>query len=72
MKSGSASKQISIFSIESFGHGLIISAKKYLKMPAATESPAASKKEREELLWQALKDHIMLERQKKKEGENDE
>lgn len=39
-------------------------------MPAATESPAASKKEREELLWQALQEHIMLERQKKKEGEN--
>lgn len=36
-------------------------------MPAATEQPAA-KKEREDLLWQALKEHIMLERQKKKEG----
>lgn len=47
--------------------GLIISAKKYLKMPAATEPPEA-KTEREELLWQALKEHIMLERQKKKEG----
>lgn len=47
--------------------GLIISAKKYLKMPAATEPPEA-KTEREELLRQALKEHIMLERQKKKEG----
>lgn len=36
-------------------------------MPAATEQPAA-KKEREEVLWQALKEHIMQERQKKKEG----
>lgn len=36
-------------------------------MPAATEAPAA-KKERDELLWQALKEHIMRERQKKKEG----
>lgn len=36
-------------------------------MPAATEQPAA-KKERDELLWQALKEHIMKERQKKKEG----
>lgn len=36
-------------------------------MPAATEQPAA-KKERDELLWQALKEHIMRERQKKKEG----
>lgn len=36
-------------------------------MPAATEPPEA-KTEREELLWQALKEHIMLERQKKKEG----
>lgn len=45
----------------------IISAKKYLKMPAATEQPAA-KKEREELLWQSLKEHIMRERQKLREG----
>lgn len=37
-------------------------------MPAATETPAANKKEREELLWQALKEHIMQERQKKREG----
>lgn len=37
-------------------------------MPAATEPPEA-KSERDELLWQALKEHIMLERQKKKEGE---
>lgn len=36
-------------------------------MPAATEPPEA-KTEREELLWQKLKEHIMLERQKKKEG----
>lgn len=36
-------------------------------MPAATEPPAA-KKERDELLLQALKEHIMRERQKKKEG----
>lgn len=36
-------------------------------MPAATEQPAA-KKEREELLWQSLKEHIMRERQKIKEG----
>lgn len=46
---------------------IIISAKKYLKMPAATEQPAA-KKEREELLWQSLKEHVMRERQKIKEG----
>lgn len=39
-------------------------------MPAATEQPAA-KKERDELLWQALKEHIMRERQKKKEGKLD-
>lgn len=37
-------------------------------MPAATEQPAA-KKEREELLWQSLKEHIMRERQKIKEGD---
>lgn len=37
-------------------------------MPAAPEPPEA-KTERDELLWQALKEHIMLERQKKKEGE---
>lgn len=36
-------------------------------MPAATEQPAL-KKEREELLWQSLKEHIMRERQKLKEG----
>lgn len=36
-------------------------------MPAATEQPAA-KKEHDELLWQALKEHIMRERQKKKQG----
>lgn len=36
-------------------------------MPAATEQPAA-KKEREELLWQSLKEHVMRERQKIKEG----
>lgn len=48
-------------------NGFIISAKKYLKMPAATEQPAA-KKERDELLWQSLKEHIMRERQKIKEG----
>lgn len=36
-------------------------------MPAATEPPEA-KTEQEELLWQALTEHIMLERQKKKEG----
>ncbi len=34
-------------------------------MPAAT---ADSKSDREEILWQALKEHIMRERQKKKEG----
>lgn len=56
-----------IFLFPSARNGLIISAKKYLKMPAATEQPAA-KKERDELLWQALKEHIMRERQKKKEG----
>lgn len=38
-------------------------------MPAATEQPAA-KKEHDELLWQALKEHIMRERQKKKEGKS--
>lgn len=38
-------------------------------MPAATEQPAA-KKEHNELLWQALKEHIMRERQKKKEGKS--
>lgn len=37
-------------------------------MPAAVE-PSEAKTERDELLWQALKEHIMLERQKKKEGE---
>lgn len=37
-------------------------------MPAATEQPAAAKKEREELLWQSLKEHVMRERQKIKEG----
>lgn len=57
---------IKIFCFKSLYYGLIISAKKYLKMPAAIEQPAAKKKE--ELLWQALKEHIMLERQKKKEG----
>lgn len=36
-------------------------------MPAATEPPAA-KTEREELLFKSLKERIMLERQKKKEG----
>lgn len=38
-------------------------------MPAATEQPAA-KKEREELLWQSLKEHVMRERQKIKEGKD--
>lgn len=57
------------FDLTSFSHGLIISAKKYLKMPAATEQPAA-KKEREELLWQSLKVHVMRERQKIKEGKS--
>lgn len=37
-------------------------------MPAATEQPA-QKKEREELLWTSLKEHILRERQKLKEGE---
>lgn len=64
---------VRLISIEQFSggtgaqNGLIISAKKYLKMPAATEQPAA-KKERDDLLWQALKEHILRERQKKKEG----
>lgn len=35
-------------------------------MPAATAADA--KGDREEILWQALKEHIMRERQKKKEG----
>lgn len=37
-------------------------------MPAAEASDQANKPVGEELLWQALKEHIMLERQKKKEG----
>ncbi|XP_055311004.1 G protein pathway suppressor 2 isoform X2 [Sitodiplosis mosellana] len=40
-------------------------------MPAATEQPAA-KKEREELLWQSLKEHVMRERQKIKEEQEAE
>lgn len=56
-----------LYYIKGTSHGLKISAKKYLKMPAAAEPPEA-KTERDELLWQALKEHIMLERQKKKEG----
>lgn len=39
-------------------------------MPAATTGgdSAEVKSDREEILWQALKEHIMRERQKKKEG----
>lgn len=38
-------------------------------MPAATTGdPPEVKSDREEILWQALKEHIMRERQKKKEG----
>lgn len=38
-------------------------------MPAATTGGDAEvKSDREEILWQALKEHIMRERQKKKEG----
>lgn len=39
-------------------------------MPAATTGGDAAevKSDREEILWQALKEHIMRERQKKKEG----
>lgn len=39
-------------------------------MPAAIEATDQpnNKPVGEELLWQALKEHIMLERQKKKEG----
>lgn len=56
------------FYLKRFSDDFIISAKKYLKMPAATEQPAAKREEREELLWQSLKEHVMRERQKIKEG----
>lgn len=59
---------MSFWIVPVFPDVFIISAKKYLKMPAATEQPAAAKKEREELLWQSLKEHVMRERQKIKEG----
>lgn len=39
-----------------------------LKMPASGTETAEAKSERDGVLWLALKEHIMRERQKKKEG----
>lgn len=45
-----------------------MSAKKYLKMPAQQPAQPAAKTEKEEQLWNALKRHIMRERERKKQG----
>lgn len=45
-----------------------ISAKKYLKLPAAVQEAQAEKTEQQERLWMAIKRHVLQERKRKKEG----
>lgn len=45
-----------------------ISAKKYLKLPAAVQQAQAEKTEQQERLWMAIKRHVLQERKRKKEG----